>query len=76
MSGSLELKHVSQSYTARLVLDDISLQLGNGTIACLLGASGCGKTTVLRCIAGFENIAAGDCQDAETCSMPLALMAR
>ncbi len=60
MSGSLELKHVSQSYTARLVLDDISLQLGNGTIACLLGASGCGKTTVLRCIAGFENIAAGE----------------
>ena len=60
MSGTLEIKHVSQSYGQRLVLNDINFQLGDGTIACLLGASGCGKTTVLRCIAGFEKIAAGE----------------
>ena len=60
MSGTLELNHVSQSYGARMVLNDIGFHLGDGTIACLLGASGCGKTTVLRCIAGFENIAEGD----------------
>ncbi len=60
MSGTLELRHVSQSYGARLVLNNISLQLGEGSIACLLGRSGCGKTTVLRCIAGFEQIAAGE----------------
>ncbi len=60
MSGTLEINHVSQSYGARDVLKDISFRLGDGTIACLLGASGCGKTTVLRCIAGFESVAAGE----------------
>lgn len=59
MSGTLELNHVSQSYGARTVLNDISFQVGDGTIACLLGASGCGKTTVLRCVAGFEQVAEG-----------------
>ena len=60
MSGTLELKHICQSYGARKVLNDISFRLGDGAIACLLGASGCGKTTVLRCIAGFERVAAGE----------------
>ena len=60
MSDSLEINHVSQSYGARDVLSDISFRLGDGTIACLLGASGCGKTTMLRCIAGFESVAAGE----------------
>ena len=59
MSGTLEINHVSQSYGTRTVLTDISFRLGDGTIACLLGASGCGKTTALRCIAGFEEIAEG-----------------
>ncbi|MDO4905306.1 MAG: ABC transporter ATP-binding protein [Lautropia sp.] len=34
-------------------LDGLSLQLESGEIGCLLGASGCGKTTVLRVVAGF-----------------------
>ena len=60
MSGTLEIKQVNQAYGSRLVLNDINFRLNNGTIACLLGASGCGKTTVLRCIAGFEKVAAGE----------------
>ena len=59
MSGTLEINHVSQAYGTRTVLSDISFRLGDGTIACLLGASGCGKTTALRCIAGFEEVAEG-----------------
>lgn len=34
-------------------VDGLSFQLEQGEIGCLLGASGCGKTTVLRVIAGF-----------------------
>jgi iron(III) transport system ATP-binding protein len=41
------------------VVEGLSLQLSAGQIGCLLGASGCGKTTVLRAIAGFEPVRAG-----------------
>jgi iron(III) transport system ATP-binding protein len=42
-----------------VVVDGLSLELEPGGIGCLLGASGCGKTTVLRAIAGFEPLLAG-----------------
>ncbi|MGE3926948.1 MAG: ABC transporter ATP-binding protein, partial [Lautropia sp.] len=38
---------------ARPTVDGLSLALARGGIGCLLGASGCGKTTVLRALAGF-----------------------
>ncbi|MCD9086838.1 ABC transporter ATP-binding protein [Stenotrophomonas sp. SY1] len=41
------------------VVDGLSLELARGQIGCLLGASGCGKTTVLRSIAGFEPLQQG-----------------
>jgi iron(III) transport system ATP-binding protein len=43
----------------RRVVEALSLRLDSGEIGCLLGASGCGKTTVLRAIAGFEPLLAG-----------------
>ena len=43
----------------RVVVDALSLALPAGAIGCLLGASGCGKTTVLRAVAGFEPVLAG-----------------
>ena len=51
---------IKQSYGARQVLNGLSFALERGQIGCLLGASGCGKTTVLRCIAGFETVVAGE----------------
>lgn len=44
----------------RSVLEDVSLDVRSGEIACLLGASGCGKTTLLKVIAGFLAPVAGD----------------
>lgn len=41
------------------VVNDLSLTLRRGHIGCLLGASGCGKTTILRAVAGFEPLRAG-----------------
>ncbi len=41
------------------VVDGLSLELARGDIGCLLGASGCGKTTVLRAISGFEPLRHG-----------------
>ncbi|MFW8567201.1 ABC transporter ATP-binding protein [Orrella sp. 11846] len=50
----LTLKGVSKSFDQVPVLRDINLTLHEGEILFLLGASGCGKTTLLRLIAGFE----------------------
>ena len=56
----LELKGISQAYGSQVVVKDLSLTLDRGEIGCLLGASGCGKTTVLRTIAGFEPLLEGE----------------
>ncbi len=63
MPDLLRLDHVSLAYDApegRVpVVNDLNLTLRRGHIGCLLGASGCGKTTILRAIAGFEPLRAG-----------------
>ena len=41
------------------VVTELNLGLKKGHIGCLLGASGCGKTTILRAIAGFEPLRDG-----------------
>ncbi|MCX8087459.1 MAG: ABC transporter ATP-binding protein [Rhodocyclaceae bacterium] len=55
----LTLESVRHAYGGHTVVDRLSLSLQEGEIGCLLGASGCGKTTVLRLIAGFERPTAG-----------------
>lgn len=55
----LTVNHLSVAFDDKTILNDISFQLKEGQIACLLGASGCGKTTILRCIAGFETLKQG-----------------
>lgn len=59
MPGALEINTISKAYNSTWVIDALSLNLQKGDIGCLLGESGCGKTTVLRCIAGFETIPSG-----------------
>ena len=59
MSNALEIKMISKAYRDKCVINALSLDLHKGDIGCLLGKSGCGKTTVLRCIAGFETLQSG-----------------
>lgn len=42
------------------IFEQVSFCLDDGEIACLLGASGCGKTSILRCILGFNTPHTGD----------------
>jgi iron(III) transport system ATP-binding protein len=60
MQTILELKNIYHAYDKNLVIRNISLKLKQGTIGCLLGHSGCGKTTVLRAVAGFEDVIDGE----------------
>lgn len=47
------LKDLCVELQAQPILKNINLELHEGDIACLLGSSGCGKTTLLRSVAGF-----------------------
>ncbi|MBN8654126.1 MAG: ABC transporter ATP-binding protein [Anaerolineae bacterium] len=50
----LELRNIVKSYEGKPLLTDISFTVAEGETVCLLGASGSGKSTILRMIAGLD----------------------
>ena len=55
----IEFKNIKKSFGAKEVLKDVSLDVEEGEFVTFLGSSGCGKTTLLRCLAGLETIDTG-----------------
>jgi ABC-type Fe3+/spermidine/putrescine transport system ATPase subunit len=53
MTPYLSIEALTVSYGTTRVLDQVSLSVQRGEMIALLGSSGCGKTTLLRSIAGF-----------------------
>ncbi|MBO7520534.1 MAG: ABC transporter ATP-binding protein [Clostridia bacterium] len=56
----VELKNISVSFDGERVLDGLNLEIKDKEFITLLGASGCGKTTTLRLIAGFLDPDSGE----------------
>lgn len=56
LSGNVELSHVSFRYApdAPLVLDDISINIPSRQYVAIVGQTGCGKSTLMRLLLGFE----------------------
>jgi multiple sugar transport system ATP-binding protein len=57
---SIVLANLKKSFGDTMVVDDLSLEIGDGEFVVFLGPSGCGKTTTLRMIAGLEQPTAGE----------------
>lgn len=56
----IELKNINKVFGTQSVVKDLSLYVQEGQILTLLGASGCGKTTTLRLIAGIQEPDSGE----------------
>ncbi len=58
-TSPISVRDLAVSYDGPVVLHDVDLDIGAGSIVSLLGPSGCGKTTLLRAIAGLQPVSAG-----------------
>jgi iron(III) transport system ATP-binding protein len=73
VSRLLKLQHISKQFDDKVVLDDISVEIGTGEIVSLLGPSGSGKTTLLNIILGLTRMDQGSIvfHDQDLSSVPM-----
>ncbi|EOL49037.1 amino acid ABC transporter ATP-binding protein [Enterococcus caccae] len=55
----LLIKNLTKSFDGRRIIDQLNLEIKDGEILTIVGPSGGGKTTLLRCLAGLETIDSG-----------------
>lgn len=56
----LQVKKLNKSFGQNKVLNDINFEVNSGEVCVILGKSGAGKTTILRCINGLEDFDGGE----------------
>lgn len=57
--SQVELKNITKIYDKKTIIDNVSLKVEDKEFLVLVGSSGCGKSTILRMIAGLEDINGG-----------------
>jgi putrescine transport system ATP-binding protein len=58
-SAFLQIRRIVKDFDGHRAVDDVSIDIAKGEVFALLGSSGCGKTTLLRMLAGFETPTSG-----------------
>ncbi|MEI0559823.1 ABC transporter ATP-binding protein [Brachyspira intermedia] len=58
--AELSIRNLTKKFDNYTAVDNVNFEIKDGEFFSLLGASGCGKTTILRMIAGFEKPSSGD----------------
>jgi ABC-type polar amino acid transport system ATPase subunit len=56
----IQIKNLTKRFGSRTIIDQISLDIAPGEIVCFIGPSGTGKSTLLRCVNGLEDIQGGN----------------
>ena len=60
ITSFLKIEHLGKAYTpSRPVFADVSFSLDRGEFVCIIGHSGCGKTTILNVLAGLDHATSG-----------------
>ncbi len=65
--ANVTLKNVIKKYDTKTIINDISLEIKDKEFLVLVGSSGCGKSTILRMIAGLEDITSGEIYIGDKC---------
>jgi multiple sugar transport system ATP-binding protein len=58
--ASIRLDHLTKDFGGLVAVDDVSVEIPDGTFVALLGPSGCGKTTTMNMISGLETPTTGE----------------
>ncbi len=56
----IRIKHLVKRFRTLTAVDDVSLDIEEGTFFAVVGPSGCGKTTMLRILGGLETVTSGE----------------
>ena len=65
--AQVKLKNVVKKYDTKTIINDVSLEIKDKEFLVLVGSSGCGKSTILRMIAGLEDITSGEIYIGDKC---------
>ena len=61
----IRIKHLVKRFRTLTAVDDVSLEIEEGTFFAIVGPSGCGKTTMLRILGGLETVTSGEVEIAQ-----------